>query len=86
MVVCDKDFLLKFVEHYGFEFHPNKDIDKTVDKMNEVGHCLCSSKRLMCPCMKCINEVTDSKFMSCKCTLIVSKDYLKKYGYVKNGD
>lgn len=63
--------------------HPGKPIDRHVRLCVEKGHCPCDKQeppeRLNCPCHLALGDM--ERWGSCKCTMFVSEEYLKKYGY-----
>lgn len=68
--------LRKYAEEHGFMLTPFPVIEGWVKKMNELGHCKCSSERPECPCWQC--EIEVRKTGVCRCHLVMSKEYAER--------
>ncbi len=59
--------ILDFARDNNLVIHPGVGYDYFTDNYFEVGHCVCDSTRLDCPCLEAVEEVERDGW--CKCRL-----------------
>ncbi len=83
--ILTKAKLEKFTQENDLFLHPEKNLDAHIRRYNQRGFCPCTSgedpTHIICPCDGIWTDLKKYRG-SCKCSLFVTKEYMKRYGYL----